>query len=233
MEDDLNEQWRKLSEHYAQMYDGELVRLAGRYSDLTNVAREVLRVEMGKRGLGDPEKPAEVQQDSGRLRFDRGVELDGDVEHVDDVEDGAPPHEYTWKTELCECDTREQAWQLREMLDRAGIDNWLLDPTRYFATPALDVTGFRIQVAADQLEEARRIIAQPIPQEIVDDSKMEVPDFSMAKCPQCGTEDPVLCTEEIKDGDRLPGTSSWANCWRCEACGNEWSDPIGAEGGRN
>ncbi len=94
MEDDLNEQWRKLADHYAQMYDGELVRLAGRYSDLTNVAREVLRVEMGKRGLGDPEKPAEVQQDSGRLRFDRGVELDGHEVRADDSEDDKLPDEH-------------------------------------------------------------------------------------------------------------------------------------------
>ena len=150
MQDDLSEEWRRLSEHYAQMYDGELVRLAGRYSDLTNVAKEVLRVEMGKRGLGDPEKPAEAQPDSGRLRFERGVELDGRAESGDDAEGNAPAHEYTWKTELCECDTREQAWQLREMLSRADIDSWLLDPTRYFATPALDVTGFRIQVRSEE-----------------------------------------------------------------------------------
>lgn len=227
MADDLNEQWRRLSEHYAQMYDGELVRLAGQYSGLTDVAKQVLRDTMLKRGLGDPTKPAEVQRDSGRLRFEGGVELDGRDES--DGDDGKLAHEYTWKTELCECDTSEQAWQIREMLDRADIESWLLDPTRYFVSPHLDLTGFRIQVAADQLEEARRIIAQPIPQEIVEKSKIKVPDFSLEKCPRCGVDDPVLCTEELHEGDRLPGISSWVNLWRCESCGNEWSDPTPPE----
>ena len=159
MQDDLSEEWRRLSEHYAQMYDGELVRLAGRYSDLTNVAKEVLRVEMGKRGLGDPEKPAEVQPDSGRLRFERGVELDGRAESGDDAEDEAPAHEYTWKTELCECENYEQSWQIAKVLERAGIDCWSRNPTTRFATGALDLRNIRIMVAADQLErsEERRV----------------------------------------------------------------------------
>ena len=108
MTDDLQEQWRRLSEHYAQMYDGELVRLAQQYSSLTDVAQQVLRDEMLKRGLGDPTKPEEVQKDSGRLRFDRGVEIDGREDLASDNDGIETEHEYTWKTELCECDTREQ-----------------------------------------------------------------------------------------------------------------------------
>jgi hypothetical protein len=209
MEDDLNEEWRRLSEHYAQMYDGELLRLAGRYSDLTNVAKEVLRVEMGKRGLGDPEKPAESP---GRLRFERGVEIDGDVEHVDDVEDGAPPHEYTWKTELCECENSEQADQIGEVLHRAGIECWINDSSRRFRVKGLDLTNIRITVAADQLDEARKIIAQPIPQDVIDWLQTEVPPLVIPKCPACGDPDPTLLEDEQ------------ANRWSCEECGKEWAE---------
>jgi hypothetical protein len=212
MQDDLSEEWRRLSEHYAQMYDGELLRLASRYSDLTNAAKEVLRVEMLKRGLGDPTKPAEVQRDSGRLRFERGVELDGHEEHDDDGEDGKPAHDYTWKTELCECDTREQTWQIRAVLDRAKIESWLFDPSREVATRLLDRIPFRILVAADQLEEARKIIAQPIPQDIIDDSQMTVPVYVIPTCPGCGDPDPTLLEGED------------ANRWGCEVCGKEWSE---------
>ena len=212
MQDDLSEEWRRLSEHYAQMYDGELVRLAGRYSDLTNVAKEVLRVEMGKRGLGDPEKPAEVQPDSGRLRFERGVELDGRAESGDDAEAEAPTHEYTWKTELCECENYEQSWQIAKVLERAGIDCWSRNPTTRFATGALDLRNIRIMVAADQLEEARKILAQPIPQDIIDEWQVEVPEYAIPKCPSCGDPDPTLLEDEQ------------ANRWSCEVCGKEWAE---------
>jgi len=212
MQDDLNEEWRRLSEHYAQMYDGELLRLASRYSDLTNAAKEVLRVEMLKRGLGDPTKPAEVQRDSGRLRFERGVELDGHEDSGSDVEDGAPAHEYTWKTELCECNTREQTWQLRTMLDRAKIESWLFDPAREVATRLLDRIPFRILVAADQLDEARKIIAQPIPQDILEESQMDIPAYVIPRCPACGDPDPTLLEDEQ------------SNRWSCEICGKEWTE---------
>jgi hypothetical protein len=212
MQDDLNEEWRRISEHYAQMYDGELMRLASRYSDLTNVAKEVLRVEMLKRGLGDPTKPAEVQQDSGRLRFERGVELDGREERNDDVEGGEMPHEYTWKTDLCECETREQAWQIGTVLGRAKIESWLFDPERDFATRFLGRTPFRVMVAADRLEEARKIIAQPIPQDILDELQTEVPACVIPKCPSCGDPDPTLLEDEQ------------SNRWSCEVCGKEWTE---------
>jgi hypothetical protein len=211
MPDDLHDEWRRLTEHYAQMYDGELVRLAHQYADLTDVARQVLRDEMLKRGLGDPAKPDEVQQDSGRLRFERGFEIDGDASGSD-VEDGERAHEYTWKTDLCECENEEQAWQISRVLDRAGIDCWVRDTGRGFVASSLDLTNIRIVVAADQLEEARKIIAQPIPQEIIDESQVEVPPYVIPTCPACGDPDPTLLEDEK------------ANCWSCEVCGKEWTE---------
>jgi hypothetical protein len=225
MTEDLNEQWRRLSEHYAQMLDGELVRLAGQYDDLTETARPVLRDEMLKRGLGDPTKPEEIQQAQGRLRFTRGMEIAGDTPDAEDAEDGDGPHEYTWMTQLCECETREQAWQIIEVLDRAEIQNWI-------RLPEHGVTGspyYLIKVAADQIEEARAIVAQPIPQDVVDESKIEEPDFSVPRCPRCGAEDPTLRPqEELKIGDPKPEMSSWVNSWHCEGCGHEWSDRVAA-----
>jgi hypothetical protein len=202
MMEDFSEQWRRLAEHYGQMLDGELLRLAGQYGDLTETARQALRGEMLKRGLGDPTKPEEVQKAPGRFRFERGVELEWDEDSAGDAEDGDRPHGYTWKTELCECESREQAWQLHTVLKRAGIETWL-DPNPLY---------LRIEVAADQLEEARRIIAQPIPQEIIEESQMEVPEYAAPKCPGCGDPDPTLLEGEP------------VNRWGCEVCGREWAD---------
>ena len=206
------EEWRRLSEHYQQMLDGELLQLANDYSDLTEVAQQVLREEMLKRGLGDPLDPKTLQQTPGHFQFDRGVELNGAEESIPEDEEGTPTHEYTWKTPLCECETAEQANQIGEVLHRAGIDCWINDSPRRFVPTRMDLTNIRIQVAADQLEEARRIIAQPIPQDIIEDSQIEVPEFAVPKCPGCGDSDPTLLEAD-------PG-----NRWACEVCGKEWTD---------
>jgi ribosomal protein S27E len=101
---------------------------------------------------------------------------------------------------------------LREALRRAGIDSWLEAPGRY----VVEALGPRLLVAADQLEEAIEIARQPIPREIVEWFNTDVPEFIPPKCPQCGTEDPVLESAEP------------TNSWLCEACGKQWSDPVPA-----
>lgn len=55
--DSPDKEWRRLAEHYAGMYDEELVALARDYRDLTETAQQALRNEMNTRGLGSPESP--------------------------------------------------------------------------------------------------------------------------------------------------------------------------------
>ncbi|HKO12296.1 MAG TPA: hypothetical protein VJV22_10020, partial [Acidobacteriaceae bacterium] len=70
----------------------------------------------------------------------------------------------------------------------------------------------RIMVAADQLDEAKQILLHPIPQDVIDQSKVKVEDFVPPTCPKCGAEDPLL--ESVEP----------ANSWRYENCGAQWSD---------
>jgi hypothetical protein len=79
-----------------------------------------------------------------------------------------------------------------------------------------DASGPRVQVAADQLEQAQAVLASPIPQEVIAESQMEVPEFALPGCPQCGASDPLL-----ESADPV-------NTWLCETCGAEWSDPEDA-----
>src|ERR1700759_2118776 len=104
------------------MSDGELLELEESRGDLTEMAQQVLRDEMRKRGL-DESKPADavkitdrdaiVHWESPRYR-DMAREASADA--------GAP-REFTWKTLLCECDTTQEAWQVAETLRRAGIES--------------------------------------------------------------------------------------------------------------
>jgi len=92
------------------------------------------------------------------------------------------------------------------------LESWVQAPREFGRRYA------RVLVAADQLEQARAIAARPIPQDIIDDSKAEVPEFVEPKCPKCGSDDVVL---EAVDT---------ANQWRCEQCDAEWSDAPNVAG---
>jgi ribosomal protein S27AE len=129
-------------------------------------------------------------------------------ESGDAEEESDEPREYTWKVLLCECNDRTEAWQIRQALKRHGIESWI-EPDRGYS-----VDSPQVVVAADQLEEAQRAIAQPIPQDIIDESQTEIPEFEMPKCPKCGAADPVLVNAEP------------SNAWECASCGHHWADAV-------
>ena len=212
MQGDPAEDWRRLTGLYSEMGDDELRELAADFVDLTETARQVLRDEMKKRGLDEPRAAAEAPKNSDRLtapRWDPGVNLPNAA--GPNLESDLP-HDYTWKTLLCECEERERAWQISEALRQAGIENWIEGPrSRY----SLGLSNPRVMVAADQLNEAREIATRPIPQEIIDQSKIEMPDFEPPACPDCGAGDPVL-----------EGVDPF-NTWRCETCGEQWTESAG------
>jgi hypothetical protein len=248
MQTDPVMEWRRLTEHYRALGEEELRALALDFSDLTEMAQQALRTELRSRGLGDPESlpdapPAEAREPvsfrpqpanafaphtTGVLgRQAAGVfgpnsetpQLVPDDPEPGNEDEG--PHEYTWKTVLCACDTREQAWQLAEALRRAGIESWIKFQGYIYSNVPLTQSqygtgGLEILVAADQLEQARAILAQPIPQDIVDESHQTPPDFVAPTCPGCGAQDPVLLSADP------------VNAWRCEVCGREWVDGVPA-----
>jgi hypothetical protein len=216
MEIDRAAEAQRLIEHYRQMYDAELLNLAADSADLTEIAQQVLRDEMKLRGLADRGRPRDLRDSTAPPKnepflppsqWESAANLpvadeDGEEEH--------PAHGFGWKTPLCECDTRELAWQIREVLRRAGIESWIETPASY----AIDLSGPRVVVAADQLDQAREIASQPIPQDIIDESKLPVPEYELPTCPQCGAADPIL--EDVEYG----------NSWACEACGKQWKDAV-------
>jgi hypothetical protein len=216
--------WQELTENYRQMGDEELRELAANPEDLTEVARQVLRDEMRKRGLD--ERPSvrliptfstpKLPRDRRTVAHFTPNEEPSQIAEVDDATE--IPHEYTWKVLLCECETRAQAWQVSQVLLQAGIESWIEAPKQYYVDPSNPC----VMVAADQLEQARTIAAQPIPQDLIEESEVEVPEFVPPVCPKCGAADPVLTGADP------------VNAWLCEACGAEWSEaevePAGREG---
>jgi hypothetical protein len=223
---------QRLAAHYRELSDDELRDLAADFADLTENAQQALRTEMQSRGLRDPlrttnapaasnaplaapatyETRAPIHEATSSTRgfFNRQPEL------VPDVPDAEPdgPIEYTWKTPLCDCDTLLQARELSQALKQAGIESWIEAPGTGSRYASFSLASPRVLVAADQLDQARAIAAQPIPRQIVEDAQTEIPDYQPPACPKCGAPDPIL--EGVDP----------TNSWRCEQCGQSWSDPA-------
>ena len=219
---DPMEEWRRLTQLYAEMGDEELEDLACGFSDLTETAREVLRSEMRKRGLGDPQAPKAGGRDFDfARRSGPGAYAFGGAKAIGGKRGefaGDDAAELARKTLLCQCESGEEAWQLSEMLRRAGIESWTETPISYSQHPELLAERKpQVLVAAGDMERALTIAAQPVPQEIVEQSRSGQPEYEPPVCPRCGAADPVL--EGVNP----------ANAWRCESCGREWTEAAGAD----
>ncbi len=212
------EEWRRLTALYSEMGDIEIRDLAAQINDLTETAQQILRDEMKKRGITEKRPAASVhstESDFGGVHWDEGEDTDQYMDS-DALESSAA--EYTWKTGLCRCDSIDEASQKGEMLRRAGIESWVQRPGSRFFVPWLEigVGDIQLNVAADQLDQARAIVAQPIPQDVVNELKelQAAPAYEIPRCPRCKAEDPTL--ESVEP----------TNNWLCESCGHTWSDPI-------
>lgn len=226
MHDDPSRYWQDLTDNYRRMSDGELLQLAEKPEDLTDVAQQVLRDEMRLRRLDQPRQAAASPRAISTPRTNSDLlagtlagsnHLPSGLEDLDDEnDDDEPAFEYTWKTLLCDCESNERALQLRAALARHGIESWVTQ----VPANSIDVLGPQVHVAADQLEQAQAIAAQPIPQDIIDDWNTPVPEFETPACPRCGSKEEVV----------LEGTEPM-NAWVCEACGGEWTDPESGDEG--
>lgn len=198
-------EWRKFAEQYASLDEDRLWDLAGDFENLTPVAQDALRFEMNRRNLSDPELNDESEQEKERNALERAERRLAGQRAQAAGDEPRRDADYTWKVTLLDLGTYEEAYQIQEMLRRAKIECWI---------EAISPGVYRVAVPADRAEEAERIASQPVPQEIVEESKTEIPEYEAPKCPACGAVDPVL-------EDTEP-----SNQWLCEACGNEWSEPV-------
>ena len=209
MFDDTIADWQSLTRLYGEMGDGELLELDAQAADLTNVAQQVLRDEMKKRGLSRP-RPADNAPKPLESTVPPIWEY-GAESRTAGAEQGDQPHEYTWKTLLCECSDLEHATPIRMALLQAGIESWIEGQGYRVAAEA---SYPRILVAADQLELAREVASRPIPQAIVEQSRMPPEEYNPPVCPRCGAEDPLL--EGVDP----------VNSWLCESCDHQWTDAV-------
>jgi len=217
----VDEEWREFTEQYAQMSEIGLEALADEAYDLTDMARELLRAEIARRGLHlhlrDQPAPPDTSADMERAANFDSSELDlVNVARIFDLEDAA--------------------WY-KNVLNNAGIPSYF-GPDNVESVEALKAAfeaekrasnkrgyeaGIECKVPSDYQQPAYQAFAQaphrPNP-EINADAEAEA-DY-LAVCPRCHSPEIVFQGLETKAGGEPDVDSKYL--WSCDACGYQWQD---------
>jgi hypothetical protein len=223
---DPEQERRRLVDFYAGQLDGELEKVASQAYELTDLARETLRNELVRRGLGaELVETAPVAKNVVARK-----ELPGD-----------PPPPTPPRTEAVldgEGELRElvtirkfrdlpEALLAKGSLESAGIEALLADDNvirlDWFWSNLMG--GIKLQVDQEDAEVANRILDQPIPEGF---DVAGVGEYQQPHCPRCQSLD--VSFKELDEpvayvsayfGVPVP----WKRrAWRCHACHAEWEE---------
>jgi hypothetical protein len=211
---------KRLVEFYSQQMDGELEKVAGQAYDLTDLAREALRAEMARRGLG----AAFVEH--------------APVAPVPSARPADPPPESRVESlAVGELDMQEmvtirkfrdlpEALFAKGSLESAGIECAMLDDNMvrldWFISNLLG--GVKLQVRAEDASIAEEILSQPIPENF---DVTGIGEYEQPRCPKCQSLD--VNFQEVTPAAYV---SAYINvpipfqrrAWRCHSCDAEWED---------
>jgi DNA-directed RNA polymerase subunit M/transcription elongation factor TFIIS len=200
-------EWRRLSELYRRMADGELLALARKQSELTDVAQGALANEMSFRKLKlEPEVPSAPPSPP---------------REVDPVYD-----EDRRLVEILTVWSVADALQVQQLLDTAGIPFFMGSEK---ATGVNAVTsnfgdGVGVQIMNIGVPWARQALMNYEPaNEPRPKQEEEEPEEILIRCPKCHSTEVVfedLIGEESKEEKDSPQEFEWT----CDACGHRWTD---------
>ena len=224
---DPEQERQRLTEFYAGQMDGELEKVASQAYELTDIAREILRAELARRGL-----EAALTEQAPVVVNETQEPQPGDPPPDPDSPEGESSQDES-EVELRRMITLRQFRDLPEALlakgclDSAGIDSVLLDDNLvrldWFWSNLMG--GVKLKVDPSDAPAADEILKQPIPENFDVDG---VGEYEQPHCPACQSLD-VTFKELNRPVSYL---TMWLNvpipiyrrAWRCHACNVEWED---------
>ncbi len=207
---------QRLREEYSRMIDGEVEQIAANEADLTDVARAVLREEMLRRGLSQ-QSATQVNATHARMLGELNIEL-------------ALPATKLGGTETLSVVRRfasfSEALIAKAYLDSSSIECELADQNMLGANPFLTnaLGGVRLFVNEADLEEATKLLDQPIPAEFEIEG---IGRYSQPRCPQCFSMDITFGELNSAAKVSLPlglPLPLLPEDWLCHNCGCRWKD---------
>lgn len=205
-------EWLRLSEHYRQLSDDELVDIARQTSELTDMAQQALAQEIAKRRLKlPPEESAAPRSPEPQ---------------PDSAEDGESP--YAKDRELVDIRTvwsLADALKLQHLLDTAGIP-FYMGPEKATGVDAVSsnfANGLNVQIMQVGVPWARQALQQYFPADEPPEEKADESDDLAIHCPRCHSME-VVFEDPDRGPDNADGKPSSKFKWTCDSCGHEWED---------
>jgi hypothetical protein len=244
---DHSDEYRRLQELYADMSDSRLEQMADGIDDLTEIAQQVLRAEMAKRGLGAPLQGAAAVEIARQALQRELSEPDEDAPFAAAAKEEDPilarespadpnnrgsgipnldPHAYD-PIAIWYVDDPAKAQHIMGILNSAGIKSYLGPDNvenvedykgSYEDGVEVKVMKFQARFAVDGL---RRVLPPEPERESADDTGYAI------GCPKCNSEDLIFQGIVVEAGKGSAPVEK--NSWTCDACGHQWKDD-GIEG---
>ena len=205
-------EWLRLSEHYRQLSDDELVGLARQTSELTDGAQQALAQEIANRRLKIPPEESAAPPSP--------------EPQPDSAEDGESP--YAEDRELVVIRTvwsLADALKLQSLLDTAGIP-FYMGPEKATGVDAVTsncANGLSVRIMQAGVPWARQALQQYFPGDEPPQEKADESNNVAIHCPKCHSTEVVF--EDLDRGpENSEGNPSSKFKWTCDSCGHEWED---------
>jgi DNA-directed RNA polymerase subunit M/transcription elongation factor TFIIS len=199
-------EWRRLSELYRRMSEGELLALARTKSDLTEVAQGALADEIRLRRL-------KVEPDAPPAR-----------RPIPETPADSPYYEDRQVVGVATVWSLADALQLQRLLDQAAIPFFMgtEKATSVDAVKSNFADGVPVGVMRIGWPWASQVLhhyhpandPEPVPEELGDVA---------VQCPKCHSED-VILDEPVGEPAATEKDTPQQYGWTCDACGHRWKD---------
>ena len=229
---DPEKERKRLAEFYSRELDGRLEQVAGEAYELSDLAREVLKAELQRRGLNVElaQRPS-VRPNKGSVSNDRWQGSFA-VGHSDlEVAEASGDTNVPEMVAIRVFRDLPQALLAKGCLESAGIKCALADDNLvrldWFYSNAIG--GVKLFVHAADAADAEQLLNQPIPEHM---DVSGVGEYEQPKCPKCGSLD--VNFRELDPATYLGLGGSYLGvfvpvpirrrAWNCHSCETEWEE---------
>ena len=207
-------EWLRISEHYRQLSDSELLVLARQRSQLTDFAQQSLAQELYQRRL-------KVEPD---LQNDAQDEEAPPAPPLPEAPSDPSYDEDRRLVRICTVWSLPVALQVQTLLDRAGIPFFMgkEKATGVNAVTSNFVSGVDVEIMNIGLPWARQAMQNYTPANEPPEKREEEPGEGPVRCPRCHSTEVVF--EGLTKDPATVVVSAPNYQWACDSCGHQWED---------
>jgi DNA-directed RNA polymerase subunit M/transcription elongation factor TFIIS len=206
-------EWLRLAELYRQMADGELVAIARDRSKLTEIAQQILALELSHRNLKvEPETPPLEPRWQPPASGKQGESLDADDPYAEDRQ----------LFDICTVWSLRDALEVQRRLETADIPFFIGEKQATGVDPGTTnfANGVSVQIMRVGFPWARQALEDWEPKDVPESEKRQWTEEVDVRCPACHSKE-IIFEKLVKSDDGNPPPKFQ---WTCAVCGHQWQD---------